>query len=225
VLFQISSQHLRRSAGRHRSPLLHWLVGLGAAGLFFVAVIDSSVIPLPLPGSTDLLLLLLVARRANAWLTAIAAIAGSIVGGYTTWSTGAKGGEAAIKRHISPRYRKRLTRWVESRGSLAVALSALTPPPVPMLPFLLAAGALGVSRRKFLVAYTAARTLRYGLIAWLGATYGRRVARLWAHYLARWGTTIEWTLVALFAAALVYGVWKWRRAGRLSASRPAEVAG
>jgi membrane protein YqaA with SNARE-associated domain len=222
---QVTAQHVGRHAVRHRSALLHWLLGLGAVGLFFVAVIDSSVIPLPLPGSTDLLLLLLVARRANAWLCAIAAIAGSIVGGYTTWSTGAKGGEAAIHRYVSPRYRKRLTRWVENRGMLAVALSALTPPPVPMLPFLLGAGAVGVPRRQFLIAYSGARTLRYAMIAWLGVTYGRRVVRLWSGYLAKWGATIEWTLVALFAAALAYGIWKWRRAGRTYSSTPAEVAG
>ena len=33
----------------------HWLIHLGVVGVFAVAVIDSSVIPLPVPGSTDLL--------------------------------------------------------------------------------------------------------------------------------------------------------------------------
>jgi hypothetical protein len=45
----------------HRSLMPHWLTHLGALGLFSVAVVDSSPIPLPLPGSTDLLLLWLVA--------------------------------------------------------------------------------------------------------------------------------------------------------------------
>ena len=44
---------------------LHWLMGFGVMGLFVVSVIDSSIIPLPVPGSTDLLLILLVAHRAD----------------------------------------------------------------------------------------------------------------------------------------------------------------
>ena len=46
---------------RYHSLMPHWLTHLGALGLFSVAVVDSSPIPLPLPGSTDLLLLWLVA--------------------------------------------------------------------------------------------------------------------------------------------------------------------
>ena len=48
----------------------YWLTHLGALGLFSVAVIDSSVTPLPLPGSTDLLLLWLVAHSGDPWLLA-----------------------------------------------------------------------------------------------------------------------------------------------------------
>jgi membrane protein YqaA with SNARE-associated domain len=71
-------------------------MGFGGMGLFAVSVIDSSIIPLPVPGSSDLLLILLVAHRANPVLMAIAAILGSILGGYLTWGTGSKGGEAAL---------------------------------------------------------------------------------------------------------------------------------
>jgi membrane protein YqaA with SNARE-associated domain len=81
----------------------HWLTHLGALGLFSVAVVDSSVIPLPLPGSTDLLLLWLVAHSGDPWLLAPCAIAGSILGGYTTWHIGRSGGEAALRpmcRHV-----------------------------------------------------------------------------------------------------------------------------
>src|SRR5882762_10232789 len=86
------------AAAAHRSPLLHWLVSLGGLGIFGVAIVDSSVIPLPVPGSTDLLLLLLAADRRTtgptvAWL-AFCAFAGSMIGGYLAWSAGRKGGEA-----------------------------------------------------------------------------------------------------------------------------------
>src|ERR1035441_6587736 len=86
----------------------HWLTHLGALGLFFVAIIDSSVIPLPIPGSTDLLLLLLVAHNGDPWVLAPSAIVGSIIGGYTTWHIGRRGGEAALRRYVPARFLARI---------------------------------------------------------------------------------------------------------------------
>src|SRR5580700_9137862 len=154
---------------------LHWLMGFGTLGLFVVSVIDSSIIPLPVPGSADLLLILLEAHRGDPVLAAVAATVGSILGGYLTWGTGSKGGEAALHRHLPKRFSKRLFGWVERNGTVAVVASALLPPPFPLMPMLLAAGALGVSRKKFLVSFSLARTFRYALVAWLADTYGRVV--------------------------------------------------
>ena len=50
---QTAHSHVPTRASHTAMP--HWLTHLGALGLFSVAVVDSSVIPLPLPGSTDLL--------------------------------------------------------------------------------------------------------------------------------------------------------------------------
>jgi len=95
---------LQQSAAHARHALLpHWLTHLGALGLFSVAVVDSSVVPLPLPGSTDLLLLWLVANHGNPYLLASSAVAGSILGGYTTWYAGRKGGEAALHHSVPAR--------------------------------------------------------------------------------------------------------------------------
>ena len=51
----------------------HWLIHLGAVGVFAVSLLDASIIPLPVPGSTDLLMLLLAANQGNPWLLAGAA--------------------------------------------------------------------------------------------------------------------------------------------------------
>ena len=158
-MLQVASKHgaaLQAVQAGHSAHGLHWLMGFGTLGLFAVSTIDSSIIPLPLPGSTDLLLILLVVHRADPVVAAIAALAGSILGGYLTWGAGAKGGEAALHRYLPKRFARRLTGWVEKNGTLAVTTSALLPPPFPLMPFILAAGALGVSRRKFF------RVLRLG---------------------------------------------------------------
>jgi len=201
----------------HRSLAPHWLIHLGALGLFFVAVVDSSVIPLPLPGSTDLLLLWLVAHRGNPWLLAACAIAGSILGGYTTWVIGHKGGETALRHYVPARLLKRVVVWVERHPILSVFLPAMLPPPIPLLPFALASGALGVSCRRFLTVFGAARGLRYSFIAWLGVTYGRRIVRLWSGSLERWSTPLLCAFVGLLIAGLCFGILKIRALRKVDA--------
>ena len=195
---------------RHALPIPRWLIHFGVLGVFVVSVIDASVIPLPLPGSTDLLVLLLTTQHNAPWLLVVAAVSGSLLGGYLTWSAGKKGGEAMIERYVPKRFSAQLIKWVKKHGVASVATAAILPPPVPLLPFLLAAGALGVRRKQFLWSFAIARTARYSLIAWLGATYGRRVLRLWSRYLAGWADVILWVFIGLLIAAIVFGVWKYR---------------
>jgi membrane protein YqaA with SNARE-associated domain len=183
---------------------------MGALGLFCIAVVDSSVIPLPLPGSTDLVLLWLVAHGGDPWLLAAMAILGSLVGGYTTWDVGRRGGEAALRRHVPARILKRIVAWVKHHPVLAVFLPAVLPPPIPLLPFALASGALGVSRSRFLVVYGSARTLRYSVIAWLGVAYGRSVIRLWSGSLQKWSVPLLCVFVGLMVAGVCFGIWKIR---------------
>lgn len=206
VLIRSSAFFLARV--KHPPLMPHWLTHLGGLGVFSVAVLDSSFIPLPLPGSTDLLLLWLVAYNGDPWILAACAIAGSILGGYSTWSIGRKGGEAALKRYVPARVLRRIVGWIERHRILAVFLPALLPPPVPLMPFLLGSGALGVSRRRFLVVYGAARTLRYSIIAWLGVTYGRHAIRLWSATLQKWSTPLICVFAGLIVIGVCLGIWK-----------------
>jgi membrane protein YqaA with SNARE-associated domain len=183
---------------------------LGPLGLFLVAVVDSSIVPLPIPGSTDLLLLLLVSHQGNPRLLAVAAIAGSVVGGYTAWHLGRRGGEAALRRWVTVRLRARIVDWVERHPILAIFLPAVLPPPIPLSPFILASGALGVSRKRFLIVFATARTLRYALIAWLAVAYGRHVVRLWNALMQKWSTPLLWAFSLVLVAAIAYAVWKLR---------------
>ena len=204
-----------RQAAQHRSPMLRWLLSLGGLGLFAVAIADSSVIPLPLPGSTDLLLLLLASHRRTTapmavWLVSCA-LTGALVGGYFTWSAGRKGGEVTLERYVPKRFLGRIRSLVEKHGVWSVALATILPPPVPLTPFLLAAGALGMERNRFMISYGVARAVRYGLLAWVGVTYGRRFVQLWEKELKGWSTPILWTYASLVIAGIAYGLWKFHR--------------
>jgi membrane protein YqaA with SNARE-associated domain len=203
----------------------HWLINLGALGLFSVAVVDSSIIPLPLPGSTDLLLLWLVAHAGSPWLLAPSAIAGSLLGGYTTWEVGRRGGKARLAVYVPKRLLGRVVKWVERHPILSVFVPAMLPPPIPLLPFALASGALGVPRRRFLVVFGAARTLRYSFIAWLGVVYGRSIVRLWSGTLQKWSTPLLCVFLALLAVTLFLGIWKIQGLRKADAARrrPAHV--
>jgi len=194
----------------HAPALPHWLLHLGALGLFFVAVVDSSVIPLPLPGSTDLVLLSLVAYGGIPWILAPMAIAGSLIGGYITWDVGRRGGETALKHYVPARILKRVVAWVKNHPVLAIFVPAMLPPPIPFLPFALASGALGVSRIRFLIVYGSARTMRYSLIAWLAAVYGRHMIRLWSGTMQKWSIPLLAVFSLLLVAGIGFGVWKVR---------------
>jgi membrane protein YqaA with SNARE-associated domain len=213
----VPSVHLH--ARRLHPPIMpHWLTHLGALGLFAVAVGDSSVIPLPLPGSTDLLLLWLVAYRGTPWLLTSCAVGGSVLGGYTTWHIGRRGGEAALRNYVPERLLCRVIGWVERHPLLAVFLPALLPPPIPFVPFALASGALGVSRRRFLIVFGAARGLRYAFIAWLGVVYGRKIVRLLSAAIHRWSTPLMYSFAGLLVAGACLAIWKIRGLRRREAA-------
>jgi len=204
---------LAQAAAPHmpRALVPHWITQWGALGLFSVAVVDSSIVPLPLPGSTDLLLLWLVAHRGDPWLLAASAIAGSLLGGYSTWHVGRKGGEAALRRYVPASLLGRIVRWVAHHPALAVFLPAVLPPPIPLSPFVLAAGALDVPRKRFLLVYGTARTLRYSLVAWLAATYGRKVVGMWSGALRKWSGPLLWSFAGVLLAGVCFAILRFRR--------------
>jgi membrane protein YqaA with SNARE-associated domain len=208
--------------GGHKSTAFRWVAHLGAPGVFGVSFVDATIVPLAIPGSTDLLLLWLISNGKNPYLLVACAVAGSLIGGYTTWRLGKKGGEKAFDRWVPPRLQKRVEGWAQRHSILSVLLPAILPPPVPLWPFLLAAGALGVTWRRFFVAFGTGRTLRYGLVGWLAMSYGRRMVKLWAAALDKWGTPILSAFVALTILGFVLSYVKIRRGRKGQARKPSE---
>ena len=195
-------------AGHH---LVHLFLSFGLAGLFLVSIVDSSFVPLPIPGMTDIMLVLYAAQHTNPWMLIAIATLGSALGGFFSYQVGQSGGMAFIEKRTPPRIFKRVTRWMESHAILAVAVPAILPPPMPLSPFVLAAGALKMSRRKFMVAFTASRLLRHAVATWLGVHYGRSVLVLWNKFLEKWGTPVLiflWTGIALSLAYAFWQLWK-----------------
>lgn len=154
---------------------------LGGVGLVLLALADNSVVPLP--GSMDVLTILLAAHQRRLWwYYAFMATVGAVIGGYITYALARKGGKEAFERRLSKRRSDKIFKRFERWGFFAVAVPALLPPPFPIVPFLLAAGAMQYSRKKFVAALTLGRGVRFTIVAGLGAIYGRHIVRFFSQY-------------------------------------------
>ncbi len=214
-LLPLLGEHHRVSAlayllasGHAASHMLSLALRYGLIGLTLISVVDSSFIPLPIPGVTDIMLVLYAANHTNPFLLVGLATAGSALGGYLSHAVGQAGGMPFLEKHVSPKLLGRITHWVEHHSIIAIALPAILPPPVPLSPFVLVAGAIHMSRRRFMVAFTSSRLLRHAIAVWLGIRYGTQVLGLWNHFSTRWAVTI---LIVFWAVTLIFtgiGIWK-----------------
>jgi membrane protein YqaA with SNARE-associated domain len=161
--------------------LIAWARRVGGPGLIVLGVIDNSAIPVP--GSQDAMTILLAASEKTWWpYYAFMATVGAVVGGYITYRLARKEGKAILEKRLPRRKVQKVYKTFEKWGFFAVMIPALLPPPLPMFPFLLAAGALQYSRGKFVTALAIGRAIRYTLLAFLAARYGRVILRSMVEY-------------------------------------------
>lgn len=208
------------------SRFLHAATSFGLVGLFLVSIVDSSFVPLPIPGVTDVMIVLFAAHHANIVLLVAVSTIGSALGGLFSHMIAQLGGMAFLEQRVPPRILNPVKRWMERHAILAVALPAVLPPPMPLSPFVLAAGALRMDRKRFLIAFTVSRFVRHAFAAWLGIHYGHSVIRMWNHITARWGTTflvVLWSVILLGCAIAFYRLYKTSRRLRMAPSTSAEA--
>src|SRR5271165_4315937 len=189
-----------------KKTAMRWLIHLGGPGLILLGLADNSLIPLP--GSTDVVTILLAAHHREPWVYyAIMATAGAVLGGYITYRMARKGGKETLEKRFSPRKVKKVYAIFERWGFAAVAIPAILPPPFPIVPMLLAAGALQYPTRKFLTALAIGRGIRYSILAYLGYRYGRHIVKFFALYY--WPVLIA--LIAFSVAGGLYGLFEYKR--------------
>jgi membrane protein YqaA with SNARE-associated domain len=175
----------------------HWIFHQGALGFIPLGLLDASIIPLP--GSMDVLTIVLSARRADLWFYyAVMATIGSVIGEFVTYRIARRGGREMLAKRFSERRLKQVFATFERWGFGAIAVPAVLPPPIPLLPFVLAAGALQYSQYKFTAAIAVGRTARYTILAFLAARYGRGILK----YLTSDGHVIVVMGVVLLLAAI-----------------------
>jgi membrane protein DedA with SNARE-associated domain len=173
-----------------------WLFHLGGVGLIPLGVLDNSLIPLP--GSMDIVTIVLASRQGDWWpYYALMATLGAVLGGFLTYRLARKGGKEALERKFSRREVDRVYELFGRWGFSAIAISALLPPPAPIVPFLLVAGAMQYPAKNFLAALALGRAVRYAILAYLAATYGRWIIT----FVTGHGRPVAWTFASLLVAA------------------------
>ena len=185
---------------------LRWLIHLGGPGLILLGLADNSLIPLP--GSTDVATILLAAHHRNLWIYYVAmATAGAVLGGFLTYRMARKGGKATLEKKFSQKQINRVYKIFERWGFASVAIPAILPPPFPIVPMLLAAGAMQYPTRKFLAALSIGRGIRFAILGYLGVHYGRNIIKFFAQYY--WPVLIA--LIAFSLAGGLYGLFEYKR--------------
>ena len=112
-----------------------------------------------------------------------------------------------LEKKISKRPAEKVYRVFERYGFWSVSVGAICPPPVPIVPFLIAAGAMHYPRRKFLSALVLGRGVRYTLVAYLGSIYGHLIF----HWLGRYYQPVLYAQIALAVVGGLVGFHFWRR--------------
>ena len=193
----LTSQIFAFAAPAVARSVRRWIFQLGGLGFIPLGLLDSSVIPLP--GSMDVLTIVLSASNQGFWLYyAFMATVGSVIGGFVTYRLARKGGKETLERKFRARTLEKVYRIFGRWGFGAIAIAALLPPPAPMVPFLFAAGAMQYSVKKFLMALTLGRIVRYSLLAFLGARYGRQVLTV----ISQHGHPVLIAVIGLITAAM-----------------------
>lgn len=178
---------------------LRWLHHLGGPGLILLGLLDNSVVPVP--GSMDVLVVVLSADERNWWpYYVFMATAGSVIGGYFTYRLARGDGAGRLAHRLKRSQLKKVHAAFEKWGFGAIAIPALLPPPFPMVPFLIAAGAAQYSLDKFLLALFLGRAVRYSILAVLAALYGRQILGYFSQH-------TPWVLSAAIAVVIAGITW------------------
>ncbi len=157
-----------------------YLITFGAFGLFAVALLDSTFVPLP--SSADALLLLLSTTNPK-WMPvyALMATAGSALGCWILYVISRRAGSRALNK-FSDAKQKKVKGWIDKYDALSVLVATLLPPPFPFKLFVVTAGVFRFSLFRFMIAIICGRAFRFLLVGYFAVRYGAEAKALLAKY-------------------------------------------
>ena len=176
--------------------LSDYLIALGPFGLFAIALLDSTFVPLP--SSTDALMLLLAAAHPS-WMIvyALLATSGSAIGCLILYYLSLRAGSRALTK-FSPAKMRRVKGFIERYDALSVLVASLMPPPFPFKLFVITAGVFRFSVIRFMIAIVAGRGFRFLLEGYFAVRYGSQAKAILARYYPWIGVGLAISIVVGF---------------------------
>jgi len=158
--------------------LSEYFIALGPFGLFAVALLDSTFVPLP--SSVDALMIILTTAHPRMMVAyALLATSGSTVGCLILYYISRRTGSRALKR-FSPAKQARAKDLIERYDVLSVLVASLMPPPFPFKVFVISAGVFRFNVIRFGIAIFAGRLFRFLLEGYLAIRYGAQAKEVLA---------------------------------------------
>lgn len=189
---------------RFLTRVSEYLITFGAFGLFTLALLDSTFVPLP--SSADALMLVLSTTHPR-WmpLYALMATAGSALGCFILYQISRRAGARALTR-FSEKKQKRVKELIDRYDMFAVLVATLLPPPFPFKLFVISAGVFRFSVVRFMVAIIAGRAFRFLLEGFFAVRYGQDAKVILARY-------YPWIGLGLAVGILLFVLAKrfWKR--------------
>jgi membrane protein YqaA with SNARE-associated domain len=178
------------------SRLSEILIAFGPFGLFVVALLDSSFVPLP--SSADALMLLLTTAHPR-WMVLYAAVAtaGSATGCLILYYVSRRAGKRALAR-FSENKQRRVKRWIDRYDVISVLVASVLPPPFPFKLFVVSAGVFHFSVTRFLIAIIVGRGFRFLLEGYFAIRYGAQAKAVLAQYYPWIGLALAVLIIAIF---------------------------
>ncbi len=188
------------------ASLYGFALSLGGPGLFVIAFLDSSF--LPLPQINDILVVLMVIEH-KAWMPLYAGMAtlGSVGGCYLLYYLAETGGEKFLRGRLKAAHIDGALSLYRRYGMLALIVPALLPPPAPFKVFVLMAGVAGVRPLPFVAAVGLARGARYCALGILAVLYGDLAMAVMR---TRGRQVALWVVFAILVAAASWVLWQRR---------------
>lgn len=147
----------------------------------------------------ETVLVLLRRHSEIVWLLPFLATTASLIAAAIVFWVGRKIGQKGLEHWISPGVLESVRHEVRHKGAIALVLPALLPPPFPLMPFVLACGALSVSATRFFITFAGLRFVRFSVLTALAWFYGQQI-------LALFQTGTFKIVMAVFVVLIVVGI-------------------
>ena len=162
--------------------LFAFLKPLGVWGIWAIALLDSSSIPMPIDG---FVIEYVVQDHARFILYCFMAAFGSALGSMVPYYVGRAGGELILLKRINRQRYDKLRDRFEKQQLLAIMVPAMMPPPMPVKLFELAAGVFEMKPIWYFGAIFAGKFIRFLIWALITVLYGPTLIQTVMHTFRR----------------------------------------